>query len=194
MALRLTYIYLPKNSSGFLDDLREKFDIIEHYEIELKNRKEIKLLLDAEMAEPVLDFIENRHGLQEGFRVIVTPVEAVILRLEKEKKPEIEEGDQKSESEAKRIYREEVYEDINSVSSGGRTFILLVILSAFVAAIGLLRANVAIIIGAMVIAPLLGPNMRMALAATLGDSALAKRSIPDKPERPFTANDQRGLR
>jgi len=80
-------------------------------------------------------------------------------------------------SDAKRIYREELYEDINNVSSGGRTFILLVILSAFVAAIGLLRANVAIIIGAMVIAPLLGPNMGMALAATLGDSALAKRSL-----------------
>ncbi|MGD9103808.1 MAG: TIGR00341 family protein, partial [Desulfobacterales bacterium] len=38
-------------------------------------------------------------------------------------------------------------------------------------------ANVAIIIGAMVIAPLLGPNMGIALAATLGDSALAKRSL-----------------
>jgi len=177
MALRLAHIYLPKDRSGFLDDLRDKFNIIEHYEIEAKNMKEIKLLLDAEMAEPVLDFIENRYSLQENFRVIVTPVEAVIPRLEVEEKPEIDEDNQNSESEAKRIYREELYEDINSVSSGGRTFILLVILSAFVAAIGLLRANVAIIIGAMVIAPLLGPNMGMALAATLGDSALAKRSL-----------------
>ncbi len=177
MALRLAHIYLPKDSSGFLNDLRENFNIIEHYEIEEKNRKEIKLLLDAEMTEPVLDFIENRYGLQEGFRVIVTPVEAVIPRLEVEEKSEIDEENQKSESEAKRIYREELYDDINSVSSGGRTFILLVILSAFVAAIGLLRANIAIIIGAMVIAPLLGPNMGMALAATLGDSALAKRSL-----------------
>jgi uncharacterized hydrophobic protein (TIGR00341 family) len=109
--------------------------------------------------------------------VIVTPVEAVIPRLELEEKHAIDEENQKSESEAKRIYREELYEDINSVSSGGRTFILLGILSACVAAIGLLRSNVAIIIGAMVIAPLLGPNMGMALAATLGDSALAKRSI-----------------
>ena len=177
MALRLAHIYLSKDSSGFFDDLREKFNIIEHYQVEGKNRKEIKLLLDAEMAEPVLDFIENRYGLQEGFRVIVTPVEAVIPRLEVEEKHVIDEDKQKSESEAKRIYREELYEDINSVSSGGRTFILLVILSACVAAIGLLRSNVAIIIGAMVIAPLLGPNMGMALAATLGDSALAKRSI-----------------
>ncbi len=176
MALRLAHIYLPKDSSGFLDDLREKFNIIDYYEIEEKNRNEIKLLLDAEMTEPVLDFIENRYGLQEGFRVIVTPVQAVIPRLEEETS-EIDEENQKSEGEAKRIYREELYEDINSVSSGGRTFILLVILSAFVAAIGLLRANIAIIIGAMVIAPLLGPNMGMALAATLGDSALAKRSL-----------------
>jgi len=177
MALRLVYIYLPKDTSISLDDLKDKFKIIEHYELEEKNRKEVKLLLDAEMVEPVLDLLENRHGFQVNFRVIVTPVEAVIPRLEVEEKSEIDEENQKSEGEAKRIYREELYEDVNSVSSVGRTFILLVILSAFVAAIGLLRANVAIIIGAMVIAPLLGPNMGMALAATLGDSALAKRSL-----------------
>ena len=134
MALRLAHIYLPKDSSGFLDDLKEKFNIIEHYEIEEKNMKEIKLLLDAEMTEPALDLIENHYGLQEGFRVIVTPVEAVIPRLKVEQKPEIDEENQKTEAEAKRIYREELYEDIKSVSSGGRTFILMLILSAFVAA------------------------------------------------------------
>lgn len=177
MALRLVHIYLPKDSSGLLENLRKKFNILEHYEIEEKNLKEIKLLLDAEMTEPVMDFIHNQYGLREGFRVIIVPVEAVIPRLEVEEKPETNEERQKSESEAKRIYREELYEDIRSVSSGGRTFILLVVLSAFVAAIGLLRGNVAIIIGAMVIAPLLGPNVGMALAATLGDSKMAKRSL-----------------
>lgn len=177
MALRVAHIYLPKEISGFIDDLKEKFSIIEHYEIEEKNWMEVKLLLDAELVEPVLDFIENRYGHQDGFRVIITPVEAVIPRLEIEEKPKAEEAIEQNEKEATRIYREELYEDINSVSSGGRTFILLVILSSLVAAIGLLRSNVAIIIGAMVIAPLLGPNMGMALAATLGDSALAKRSI-----------------
>jgi len=177
MALRFAHIYLPKECSENLDELKEKFNIIEHYEIQEKNGKEIKLLLDAEMTEPVLDFIENRYGHQEGFRVIVTPVEAVNPRLEAAENVEADEGLQQNESDAKRVYREELYEDINSVSSGGRTYILLVVLSAFVAAIGLLRANVAIIIGAMVIAPLLGPNMGIALAATLGDSALAKRSL-----------------
>ena len=177
MALRLAHIYLPKDSSRLLAELKEKFSIIEHYEIEEKNWKEIKLLLDAEMTEPVLDFIQNQYGHREGFRVIIVPVEAVIPRLEVEEKPETNEESQNSKSEAIRIYREELYEDVSSVSAGGRTFILLAVLSAFVAAIGLLRGNVAIIIGAMVIAPLLGPNMGMALAATLGDPILAKRSL-----------------
>jgi uncharacterized hydrophobic protein (TIGR00341 family) len=177
MALRLAHIFLPKESSGLLEELKEKFSIINHYELDDENRKEMRLLLDAEMTEPVLDYIENRYGLREDFRVIIVPVEAIIPRLKTEEKPETAEKAQKTENEAKRIYREELYEDVKSVASSNLTFFLMVVLSAFVAAIGLLRGNVAIIIGAMVIAPLLGPNMGMALAATLGDPILAKRSF-----------------
>jgi len=177
MALRLAHIFLPKESSGLLKELKEKFSIIDHYEVDNENRKEMRLLLDAEMTEPVLDYIENRYGLREDFRVIIVPVEAIIPRLKTEEKRQTDEKAQKNESETKRIYREELYEDIKSVASSSRTFFLMVVLSAFVAAIGLLRGNVAIIIGAMVIAPLLGPNMGMALAATLGDPILAKRSL-----------------
>jgi uncharacterized hydrophobic protein (TIGR00341 family) len=137
----------------------------------------MKLLLDAEMTEPVVDYIESRYGLQEGFRVIIVPVEAVIPRVEKVEKTPTDEEVRQKEREAKRVHREELYEDINCVASSSRTFYLMVILSAFVAAIGLLRDNVAIIIGAMVIAPLLGPNVVMAFAATIGDPVLAKRSL-----------------
>lgn len=48
----------------------------------------------------------------------------------------------------------------------------MIILSSIVAAIGLLRDNVAVVIGAMVIAPLLGPNVALAFATTLGDFKL----------------------
>ena len=179
MALRLVHIILPKETAGLLDTLNEKFSIIEHFEVESDNRKELKLLLDAETAEPVLDYVEDRYGLHKGFRIIIVPVEAIIPRLEVEEKPQAQAAEalKQNDSDARRVYREEVYEDVKSVSSGGQTFIFLVVLSSFVAAIGLLRANVAIIIGAMVIAPLLGPNIGMALAATLGDPKLAKRSL-----------------
>jgi uncharacterized hydrophobic protein (TIGR00341 family) len=48
----------------------------------------------------------------------------------------------------------------------------MVFLATIVAAIGLLRDNVAVLIGAMVVAPLLGPNVGLSLATTLGDSKL----------------------
>jgi uncharacterized hydrophobic protein (TIGR00341 family) len=51
----------------------------------------------------------------------------------------------------------------------------MVIMSAVVAT-GMIRDNVAVIIGAMVIAPLLGPNVALSLATTLGDGKLAQRA------------------
>ena len=53
----------------------------------------------------------------------------------------------------------------------------MVILSTIVAAIGLLEDNVAVVIGAMVIAPLLGPNIALAFATSLGDSKLIWKAL-----------------
>ncbi len=50
-------------------------------------------------------------------------------------------------------------------------------LATIVAAIGLIENNVAVIIGAMVIAPLLGPNLALSLATALGDVSLMLKSI-----------------
>jgi uncharacterized membrane protein len=50
-------------------------------------------------------------------------------------------------------------------------------LSSVVAAVGLLRNDLAVIIGAMVIAPLLGPNVALSLATTLGDTDLARQAL-----------------
>ena len=54
---------------------------------------------------------------------------------------------------------------------------LLGSVAAIVAAIGLLENNLAVIVGAMVIAPLLTPNVAFALATTLGDTKLARKAI-----------------
>ena len=76
-----------------------------------------------------------------------------------------------------RISREELYADIEGATRLSWVFIVMIILSSVVATIGILRGNVAIVIGAMVIAPLLGPNVALSLATTLGDKSLAKRSV-----------------
>ena len=58
-----------------------------------------------------------------------------------------------------------------------RNYILLVVLSTIVAALGMLENNVAVVIGAMVIAPLLGPNIALALGTVLGDGRLIFRAV-----------------
>jgi uncharacterized hydrophobic protein (TIGR00341 family) len=62
-------------------------------------------------------------------------------------------------------------------AKGGRIFLALVGLSALVAALGMLRNSPAVVIGAMVIAPLLGPIVALSLASTLGDVPLARRAL-----------------
>jgi len=76
-----------------------------------------------------------------------------------------------------RVSREELYHDVSETLGLNRVFLAMTALSSIVAAVGLLRDDVAVIIGAMVIAPLLGPNVAMALATTLGDLDLLRRAI-----------------
>ena len=88
--------------------------------------------------------------------------------------------------------REELYHSISKNAELSNNFLLLVFLSTIVAAIGLIENNMAVVIGAMVIAPLLGPNIALALAAADRDQAvepvdghLQHRSIAEQREQLF---------
>jgi hypothetical protein len=70
--------------------------------------------------------------------------------------------------EAPQLSREELFRIADQGARSDSLYLLLVGLSTVVAAIGLLQNNVAVIIGAMVIAPLLGPNLSIALGSALG--------------------------
>ena len=177
MALRLAEVFLPEKGDTLLDQIKSQFNVIDSYHSCGNEGGELKLLLEAETAEPVFDFLEKRYGHMAGFRIMIVAVEAVIPRLKDDEETQKSKTKISTKIGSKRIYREELYEDIKSIASGSRTFFLMVFLASCVAAIGLLRSNVAIIIGAMVLAPLLGPNMGMAFAATLGDPQLAKKSL-----------------
>jgi uncharacterized hydrophobic protein (TIGR00341 family) len=74
------------------------------------------------------------------------------------------------------LSREELYKIADNGARSDSSFLLLVGLSTIVAAIGLIQNNVAVIIGAMVIAPLLGPNLSIALGASLGETAIIRRA------------------
>lgn len=142
-----------------------------------------RIVVEARHVEAVSDALVGHYGSEDGFRLTVTALEATLPKVEEPDKGkqqqdglEAEEQDE-SQRETGRISRDELYEDLRHGSRLTVTYMVMVALSTLVAAVGLIRGDVAIIIGAMVIAPLLGPNIALALASTLGDLDLARRSL-----------------
>ncbi|TET31411.1 MAG: TIGR00341 family protein [Planctomycetota bacterium] len=140
--------------------------------------KIVKALLDSDNVEMTLDLLNKRFSFDEDFRVIVYPLEATVPWPT----PEQSEAAKKVVKRRgfgvlSRISREEVYHDVCDVTKLTWIFIAMVALSTVVAAVGLIRGNIAVVIGAMVIAPLLGPNVGFSLATTLGDIKLARTAV-----------------
>ena len=134
-----------------------------------------KVLLRADKTEPVLEQIERCCFRDDRtYRVVILPVEATLSRPEE--LPEKKENGQRDEKDPARISTEEIYQKLSGSSQFSGGFILMMGLSSFIAALGLLNNDAAVIIGSMVIAPLLGPNKALALATTLADWKLARRT------------------
>jgi len=179
MALRLIEMVLPEKDGVEIHELLKEHKTLEYRQISLPDGDVlVRILLDAEQSEAVLDLLGERYAGKEGNRVVILAVEATLPRAEPEPEPGPEpEQPAPQEKPPERISREELYEDIKDAAQCSRVYLTMVVLSTIVAAVGLYYNSVAIIIGAMVIAPLLGPNMALALATTLGDLTLLRRAL-----------------
>ncbi len=129
-----------------------------------ETRRSLRILVTPKTRQPVLDGLQAAMGDQG--RILLLPVDASLPREEDEE--EILSGG---------ASREELYDQIDRGARLDRDYLGLVFLSAIVASIGLVEDNVAIVVGAMVIAPLLGPNLGLALGTSLGDRDLIVRSL-----------------
>ena len=129
-------------------------------------RKTARLLVPDDRRQLVIDALQSLLGGSEDARILIIPVEAALPRPKQEEAPP-----------APRLSREELYAQLGRGSRVDGNFLTLVFLSTIVAAIGLLEDNVAVVIGAMVIAPLLGPNLALALGTALGDIDLIRDAM-----------------
>lgn len=180
MALRLIEIVLPEeNSKGVQGLLKEQQLLGIWHERLSEGQTLIKILLSSEKTEVVLDLLEKNYSMINGFRIIILPVEASIPRPHEEKtyKEEEPKSEQPHDTKVTRIIHEELYADIIDTTKLSKIYVAMVLLSSIVAAFGLLGNNVAVIIGAMVIAPMLGPNVALSLATALGDVTLARIAL-----------------
>jgi uncharacterized hydrophobic protein (TIGR00341 family) len=182
VALRLIELVLPEGNTHGVRELLKDRPVLGLWDERVSETQVlVRILLSTEETEPVLDLLEKQYSMVDGFRIILLPVEASIPRPEiPEKTPPQQHESQAEPSPDKkidRISREELYADIVVTTRLSTIYVVMVVLSSLVAAIGLLHNNVAVIIGAMVIAPLLGPNVALSLATTLGDVALARSAL-----------------
>ncbi|MGE3809423.1 MAG: DUF389 domain-containing protein, partial [Gemmataceae bacterium] len=182
MALRMMQIYLPRAADVAEDEMLAGRTVLARWRDCETEQTVLHLVLPAEETEPIMDRFEERYAEMEDFHVVLYPVEGVLPRPkldepEEEKTPDKEVAEEDASAQGPRINREELFNDASEGVSVDRVFLGMTILSALVAAAGLIRDDVTVIIGAMVIAPLLGPNVAISLAATLGDAGLFRRAM-----------------
>ncbi len=116
--------------------------------------------------DSVNDFI---HKLKEAEidkigTVSILPIHASLSESELECEPTI-------------APKEEIIESARRATYLSKGYIFMIIISSFVATLGLLMNSTAVVIGAMVIAPLLGPSIAASVGTVMGDTALFRKGI-----------------
>ena len=156
-------------NAGHEDTLRsiaEQHEVVDFWcgSTSEEDRVVVSMIVRPEKRQVVLDALQSAIGSTEGARINVLPLEVTLPRP-----AEKEDGD---EGRSVTGTREELYNEIEKGAKLDGNYLLMVFLSTVVATIGLVENNVAVIIGAMVIAPLLGPNIALAFSTSLGDTRL----------------------
>ncbi len=147
-----------------------------------------RLLVSPEKRQKVLDALQTIFHNADNYHVLIIPLDTALPKpvetetpadesLSSEQLEEKEAQEKERKKAALMSTREEILAQVEKDAQLNDNFILLVILSAIVAAIGLLENNLAVIVGAMVIAPLLGPNIAFSLGASLGEKKLVIESL-----------------
>jgi len=160
--MRLIEIIADAGHSDTLASIADQHEITDYWwgATAENGRRAFRMLVADSARQPVMDALQHILGSAENARIVVLPVDTVI--------PREEEGTDKTA----RSTREELYTRIEQGARIDSNYLLLTFLSTLVAAIGLIEDNVAVVVGAMVIAPLLGPIIALAFGSSLGDGRM----------------------
>lgn len=192
MPLRELRVFLPADHDETLNELIRE----EELEPLWKGRDDpgwtvmTILAVDVYKTEKLISLFMEKFQHLDHFRIVLVEAAAVLPLPETDKEREEEiglnngEGDnggeereeEKEEKSPSRVVIEELLENLRGGAALNGQFFAMVILSTLVAAVGLMQDNTAVVIGAMVIAPLLGPNISLALGTTLGKLDLITKS------------------
>ncbi len=127
-----------------------------------------RLVVDEDHLQSTLDALQNVLGAQPTACILVLNLEASLPKTE---------CSSKNDEDSATTAREMLYEDVERNARLDENYVVLVILSTVVAAILALSRTMLPVIGVMVIAPLLGPNLALSLGTALGEFVLIRSSV-----------------
>ncbi|MFD1039712.1 TIGR00341 family protein [Virgibacillus byunsanensis] len=169
MTLQLVEIYAPDN---FLDmeDIQEEFPVVSYWvSRESKDKKLTRILMETNDVEQILNYLERMPGGDDAYQVMLLPVKTYLPREKKDQKDE--------EKDLQRASRHELFTAVEGSSHMSVSYMWFILFSSIVATIGIIKNSPAIVIGAMVIAPVIGPVTAVSFASVLGDFKLIRQSL-----------------
>ena len=145
-------------------------------ETQADDRTTVTMIAGPETRQGIVDTIQSRLSAQKDWRLTILPVETTIP-LPKDEEEERDKIEKAAKNKIGGMTREEIWNEVWEQAKFGQTYVMFVVLSTIVAALGMLTDSVAVVVGAMVIAPLLGPNLAFAVGVALGDRQLIGRAL-----------------
>lgn len=135
----------------------------------------VRIVCETNVVQTIIDATHRAMGKDAHWRLTILPVEAVVAP--DQGKPEKDPEARTFSFRGRSAPREEILQSVEKGAELNADFLVLVVLSGIVSAVGLIADNVAALIGAMVIAPLLGPNLAFAFGVALGKQDLMRRAM-----------------
>jgi uncharacterized hydrophobic protein (TIGR00341 family) len=127
--------------------------------------------LPTNAVEPVLDSLREAGLDDQAFTVVVEASTVVSQRFE-----ELQDRYAEEDNEG-RIAREELTAAASDLAPTLDTYVVMTVVSAFIATAGLLLDSPAVVVGSMVIAPLVGPAMAASVGTVVDDHELFSRGV-----------------
>ncbi|MDF1687827.1 MAG: putative hydrophobic protein (TIGR00341 family) [Parvibaculaceae bacterium] len=184
MAKRVVEITAPVSAAELLTALAEQNavdDVFVSYSSEQSEdlaRCFVRMVCDTSQVQAISDGAQAAVEKGAVWHLTILPVEGLAGAEPKKETPDVVLTKKEKRAgffarmRGSTAAREEIMLEVSKGAQVNTDFLTLVVLSTVVVAVGLLNDNIVAVIGAMVIAPLLGPNLAFAFATALGDRSL----------------------
>ncbi|WP_427968939.1 TIGR00341 family protein [Altererythrobacter sp.] len=183
MSARIVQIYLPESEIARLEDILPRHSRRYWREAVPGGQEKYCCIVQQRYTERLLDELEDAFASVPTFTAFVEQLEAVLPLIEETPATELPLPEDLSPPSAierffsrDRLSTDELYDDIEESLHIRPSYLLTVTLSSIIAGLGMVSGQTAVVIGAMIIAPLLGPTMGVALAATVGNRKLGQQA------------------